>query len=178
MWAIAMYYSGSILCTGVTIGTVTLPNSTSWRAPLAIQLVPAGIMVIFVWFLPEVCPRFSTSSLKWSKRTFYSQSPRWLISQGRTEEARAVLAKYHGNGDPHAPLVELEWKEFEESIMLNASDKRWWDYSELVNTPNARYRTYMMLMMGFFGQWSGNGLGCVRLQFSVNISLTLETDIS
>lgn len=34
-----------------------------------------------------------------------------------------------------------------------------WDYSELVNTRNARYRTFMMLLMGFFGQWSGNGLG-------------------
>jgi Na+/melibiose symporter-like transporter len=55
--------------------------------------------------------------------------------------------------------VLLEWKEFEESVRLDASDKRWWDYSELFNTRNARYRTFMMLLMGFFGQWSGNGLG-------------------
>jgi hypothetical protein len=27
-----------------------------------------------------------------------------------------------------------------------------WDYSELVNTRNARYRTFMMLLMAFFGQ--------------------------
>ncbi|KAJ8698597.1 hypothetical protein PTI98_005290 [Pleurotus ostreatus] len=87
------------------------------------------------------------------------QSPRWLISQGRNDEARRILAKYHGNGDPNAPLVQLEWREFEEAIKLDASDKRWWDYKELVNTPNARYRTFMMLLMGFFGQWSGNGLG-------------------
>ncbi|KAG6832173.1 hypothetical protein H0H92_004904 [Tricholoma furcatifolium] len=87
------------------------------------------------------------------------QSPRWLMSVGRNDEARRILAKYHGNGDENAPLVLLEWKEFEEAIKLDASDKRWWDYSELFNTPNARYRTYMMLLMGFFGQWSGNGLG-------------------
>ncbi|KAF9266336.1 general substrate transporter [Marasmius fiardii PR-910] len=135
----AFYYAGSILCTGVSIGTGRLSSTTSWRAPLAIQLVPAGILVLFVWFLPE--------------------SPRWLMSVNQKEEARKVLAKYHGNGDENAPLVQLQWKEFEEAIRLDASDKRWYDYSELFNTANARYRTYMMLMMGFFGQWSGNGLG-------------------
>ncbi|KAG7097320.1 hypothetical protein E1B28_004679 [Marasmius oreades] len=133
------YYAGSILCTGISIGTGRLASTTSWRAPLAIQIVPAGILVLFVWFLPE--------------------SPRWLMSVDRKDEARRFLAKYHGNGDENAPLVLLQWKEFEEAIKLDASDKRWYDYTELFNTPNARYRTYMMLMMGFFGQWSGNGLG-------------------
>ncbi|PFH51320.1 hypothetical protein AMATHDRAFT_59397 [Amanita thiersii Skay4041] len=136
---IAFYYSGSILCTGITIATGRIESSVSWRAPLAIQIAPAGILAIFSWFLPE--------------------SPRWLLSVGQKDEARKILAKYHGNGDENAPLVLLEWKEFEEAIRLDASDKRWWDYSELVNTRNARYRTFMMLLMGFFGQWSGNGLG-------------------
>ncbi|KIK67737.1 hypothetical protein GYMLUDRAFT_154952 [Collybiopsis luxurians FD-317 M1] len=135
----AFYYAGSMLCTGISIATARLSTTTSWRAPLAIQIVPAGILCTFVWFLPE--------------------SPRWYVSAGRTDEAAKVLAKYHGNGDVNAPLVKLELKEFEESIKLDASDKRWWDYSELVNTHNARYRTLMMIMMGFFGQWSGNGLG-------------------
>ncbi|KAJ3735190.1 general substrate transporter, partial [Lentinula guzmanii] len=136
---IAFYYAGSMLCTGISIATARLSSTTSWRAPLAIQIVPAGILVTFVWFLPE--------------------SPRWYVSAGKTDKAAEVLAKYHGNGDVNAPLVQLELREFEESIKLDASDKRWWDYSELVNTANARYRTLMMLMMGFFGQWSGNGLG-------------------
>lgn len=99
-----------------------------------------------------------------------------MISVGRNDEAREILAKYHGDGDENAPLVQLEWKEFKEAIKLDASDKRWWDYSELFNSSNARYRTFMMLLMGLFGvslccplkivhqlfllqQWSGNGLG-------------------
>lgn len=133
------YYTGSILCTGVSIATGRLSTTTSWRTPLAMQLIPAGILAIFSLFLPE--------------------SPRWLMAVGRKEEAQAILAKYHGNGDVNAPLVQLEMREFEESIKTDGSDKRWWDYSELVNTHNARYRTFMMLLMGFFGQWSGNGLG-------------------
>ncbi|KAF9006626.1 general substrate transporter [Cyathus striatus] len=133
------YYSGSILCTGITVATGRSSGTLSFRAPLAIQIAPAGILAIFSFFLPE--------------------SPRWLISVGRQAEARKILAEYHGDGDENAPLVQLEWKEYEEAVKLDASDKRWWDYSELVNTRNARYRTLMMLLMGFFGQWSGNGLG-------------------
>ncbi|KAF5358983.1 hypothetical protein D9758_004837 [Tetrapyrgos nigripes] len=133
------YYTGSILCTGIAIGTGKLLSTRSWRSPLAIQIIPATILALFVWLLPE--------------------SPRWLVAAGRPEDAKEILVKYHGAGDEDAPLVKLEMKEFEESIKLDASDKRWWDYSELVNTKNARYRTFMMLLMGFFGQWSGNGLG-------------------
>lgn len=40
----------------------------------------------------------------------------------------AFLTKYHGNGSQDNPIVQLEWKEFKESIKLDASDKRWWDY--------------------------------------------------
>lgn len=29
----------------------------------------------------------------------------------------------------------------------------------LVATSNARWRAFMVLLMGIFGQWSGNGLG-------------------
>ncbi|KAJ7682444.1 general substrate transporter [Mycena polygramma] len=133
------YYAGSILCTGITIATGRIQSTRSWRAPLAIQIVAAGILAIFSLFLPE--------------------SPRWLISVGRKEEALHILAKYHGADDPNSPLVQLEWREFEESIKLDASDKRWWDYSELFHTRNARYRTFLMILMAFFGQWSGNGLG-------------------
>ncbi|KAF7290931.1 MFS domain-containing protein [Mycena chlorophos] len=133
------YYAGSILCTGITIATGKLNSTRSWRAPLAIQICAAGILTIFSLILPE--------------------SPRWLISVGRREEAVAILAKYHGSGDANSPLVQLELREFDEAIKLDASDKRWWDYSGLFNTPSARYRTFMMTLMGVFGQWSGNGLG-------------------
>lgn len=47
------------------------------------------------------------------------------MATGKTDQARAILAKYHGAGDTNAPLVALQMKEFEESIQLDASDKRW-----------------------------------------------------
>ncbi|KAF7352477.1 Lactose permease [Mycena venus] len=106
------YYAGSILCTGITIATGRIESTRSWRAPLAIQIVAAGILVIFSFLLPE--------------------SPRWLLSVGRKEEALRILARYHGNDDPNSPLVQLQWREFEESIQLNASDKRWYLPSPLL----------------------------------------------
>lgn len=79
------------------------------------------------------------------------ESPRWLIAQGRDDEARAILVKYHGNGNPANPLVELEWEEMKQDIAIDGSDSRWWDFSGLFKTRNARRRTSMMILMGVFG---------------------------
>lgn len=40
-------------------------------------------------------------------------------------------------------------------ISTTGSDKQWWNYKELFNTKNARYRTFMVITMGIFGQFSG-----------------------
>jgi hypothetical protein len=38
-------------------------------------------------------------------------------------------------------------------IQTDATDKRWWDYSALVSTRNARSRLICVMGMAFFGQW-------------------------
>ncbi|KAJ7505339.1 general substrate transporter [Mycena galericulata] len=150
---------GSITSGIVTTVTGQLNTSASWRIPFSIQIIPAVIVFLCSYLIPEA--RFS---------------PRWLLSVGRKEEARRILGRYHGNGDVNAPLVVLEWSEFEESIKLDASRKPWqvlecspptcidtiapfrWDYTGLFKTASARYRTFMVLLMACCGQWSGSGL--------------------
>lgn len=70
------------------------------------------------------------------------------MANGREEEAKAFLVRFHGNNDPNHPLVLTEWKEMKESIVQDGSDKRPWDYSEIFKTRNARYRIMLALIMG------------------------------
>jgi hypothetical protein len=52
--------------------------------------------------------------------------------------------------------VQLEFKEMLEEISVTGSDKRWWDYRELVSSRETRYRTGLVIAMAFFGQVSSS----------------------
>jgi len=86
------------------------------------------------------------------------------MARGREDEALAFLTKYHGAGDEQDPIVQLEFLEFKESIEVNGTDKRFWDYSGLFSTSSQRWRSLMVVSMGVAGQFSGNGLGYFNLQ--------------
>ena len=131
------WYIGGVPGTFVPYGTQVISGTNSWRIPVWIQMVFSGIVLIFCLLLPE--------------------TPRWLMANDRHEEALDVMAKYHGEGDRNSPIVQLEFREMMEDISMTGADKRWWDYRELVNSPEVRYRSMLVLAMGFFGQWSGNG---------------------
>ena len=100
-----------------------------------------------------------------------TETPRWLIAKDRREEAIAVMAKYHGDGNPNDPIVQLQLREITEDMAVTRNDNPWWDFRELGNTAAARYRLYMVILMSFFGQWSGNNV-------SLSSSLTLPSELS
>ncbi|KAF7290912.1 MFS lactose [Mycena chlorophos] len=135
-------FIGSIVASSMPIGTGRLASSWSWRLPFAVQLVPAVFMLSTVWFIPE--------------------SPRWLMSVGRKEDAHAVLAEYHGNGNPNAQLVLLEIRELEEYIKVRPQRQSYWresvEYSKLFNSRSAFYRTILTCWLGVCCLWSGTGL--------------------
>jgi MFS family permease len=79
------------------------------------------------------------------------------MANDRHEEALAILAKYHGEDDASSPLVQLEFREMQEEISLTGSDKRWWDFRELFNNREVRYRTMLVIAISIFGQGFGNG---------------------
>jgi hypothetical protein len=68
------------------------------------------------------------------------------------------MAKYHGNGNPSSPIVQLQLHEITEDFARSRNDNAWWDFRELGNTRAARYRLAMVIAMAFFGQWSGNNV--------------------
>jgi len=78
-------------------------NELSWRLPLYIQAIPAGLNVLLVYLCPE--------------------SPRWLYSIGRKDDARAILAKFHSRTrDLNSPVVNIEIDEIEEKVTLEGAD--------------------------------------------------------
>ncbi|ATZ47637.1 hypothetical protein BCIN_02g08950 [Botrytis cinerea B05.10] len=132
------WYIGSIVASWVVYGCRTIDGNASWRIPIWCQLISSGFVAIGIWWLPE--------------------SPRWLMAQDNADEAIKVLARYHGEGSIDHPMVTLQLKEMQQQIGLNDSDKRWWDYSELVKTHSARRRLICVLGMACFGQLSGNSV--------------------
>ncbi|KAI0061709.1 general substrate transporter [Artomyces pyxidatus] len=135
----SFYYVGQMTATGMMVSTGNYNNNLSWRLPLFVQIVPAALNVIFVFLCPE--------------------SPRWLYSVGKPEKARAILANLHSStGDLNSPLINLEMYEIEETIRLGGGDKSWWDFRSLFRTAADRYRAWMVILIGAFGQLSGNGL--------------------
>jgi hypothetical protein len=89
--------------------------------------------------------------------SFLPESPRWLITKDRAEEARAILLKYHGESDRGEEFVNAEFAQMQTTIRLEleASKKSWID---LFKTSGMRRRLLITTMLGLFTQWSGNTL--------------------
>ena len=72
------------------------------------------------------------------------------------------MVKYHSNDGQTNPLIELQLKEFKEMIEVRKMEPVW-DYSSLVATANARWRTLALALMCINGQLSGNGVSSAYL---------------
>lgn len=85
------------------------------------------------------------------------ESPRWLLNKNKTEKARDILVKYHAEGDADDEFVQLEFSEINVAITLDkeANQTSWLDF---LKTSGNRKRIGIITALGFFSQWSGNGL--------------------
>ncbi|KAH9939348.1 hexose transporter [Epithele typhae] len=133
----ASWFIGAIVAAGVTLGTFHMPTSWGWRIPSLLQVVPSLLQLTFIAFLPE--------------------SPRWLVSQGRTSEAFAILVKYHAEGDASSEFVRLEFAEIETTLELEKEQAKG-SWREIVRAPGMRKRLLIGSFLGLATQWSGNGL--------------------
>ncbi|CAG7848350.1 Lactose permease [Serendipita indica DSM 11827] len=134
------WYIGSILSAWITYATIrTLSGSVwAWRIPSMLQAVPSLFQAVFVWFCPE--------------------SPRWLVANGHDLEAVKVLTKYHANGRERDPLVYFTYGQIREALSMEREISAMTSYATLFKTPGNRRRMRIVLAIGFFSQWAGNGL--------------------
>jgi MFS family permease len=134
-----LWFLGAILAAWVTYGTLTtLTGDNQWRLPTGLQCLMPGIQLLFLYFIPE--------------------SPRWLISKGRNEEALNFLTKYHGNGDYNDAFSRWEFAEISETLRLEKEASASSGWYELVRTKGNRKRCFLIIVTAIFSQCSGNGL--------------------
>lgn len=89
--------------------------------------------------------------------SFLPESPRYLISKDRREEAFDILCHYHAEGDRDSVFAKAEMAQIETTIKieLEAAKLSWFD---MLRTPGMRRRTFIASAMGLYTQWSGNTL--------------------
>lgn len=131
------YFVGQIIAAAICFGTNDIDTEWAWRIPSLLQICPSLLQISFVFFLPE--------------------SPRWLITKDRAQEAHDILLKYHGETDRGEEFVAAEMAQMQTTIRieLESSKKSWTD---LFKTAGMRRRVLITTMLGLFTQWSGNTL--------------------
>ncbi|KAF8910867.1 general substrate transporter [Mucidula mucida] len=126
---------GFIVANWVGYGCQYIDSDASWRLALAMQLVPAGCLLVGIQFLPF--------------------SPRWLLEVGRDEEAHKVVQQLHGAKTPEQLAVaDAEFTEMYETIKAEQlmKSKR---LSDLWSTPAILRRTLVACGVQIFSQFTG-----------------------
>jgi len=132
------WFTGSIIASGVARGGLNMGGNASWRIVIWIQLMFSSIIFLAAYFLPE--------------------SPRWLYVNNKQSASKAMLTKFHGDGNSESEWVKLQMNEYEELLEMDGADKRWWDYRALFKNSSTCYRLFCNVCITIFGQWAGNAV--------------------
>jgi MFS family permease len=132
----ATWCLGAIGSAAVTFATIALTNSWSWRIPCLLQVAyPISQLIGLVFFVPE--------------------SPRWLVSKGRKDEALVILARYHANGRTDDELVQHEFCQICDTINAEAAQSRNWN--SFFSSKGDMHRLAICVLVGLMQEWAGNG---------------------
>lgn len=132
-----LWYAGSIIASWMTFGSGHLNNSWSWRTASVAQVVPSLFVLSMIWMVPE--------------------SPRFLMAKGRREEAHAMIAKYHANGDLDDPLVLFELSEINQALEIDQQGKKQ-SYATLFQGIENRKRMFVVFCCALFVTFSGQAI--------------------
>lgn len=129
---------GALFVAFIGWGTSYVPNDWSWRSITLLQGLPSFLQLCFIFWVPE--------------------SPRWLISKERYEEAESMLAFYHAEGDRNNATVQFSYQEMKETIRMEQDANTNSSYMDFVKTKGNRWRLAILISLGIISQYSGNAL--------------------
>ncbi|QPC74568.1 hypothetical protein HYE68_005320 [Fusarium pseudograminearum] len=132
------FYLGSLISAWVTFGTRNHTSSWDWRFPSLMQILLPALAFPGFFMAPE--------------------SPRWLASVDRKEDAAHVVAEHHAGGDVNSPLVIYETEEIINTIKAEQEAHSSASYADMLKTKGNRWRLLISVSLGIFSQWSGNGV--------------------
>lgn len=135
------WYWGATLSGIVTIGMLSVHGDWSYRCMFLLQSVFPVCQLIGLCFIPE--------------------SPRWLVAKGRTEEALALLANYHGKGDKDDPTVQQELRQIVTGISQETAMRDEAGWKAFFKTRGNLHRFTICVMCGIMSEWVGN---CTKYQ--------------
>lgn len=153
------FYSVGSIAAWCAFGTFRINSTASWRIPSALQGLPSLIQLLGVWFVPE--------------------SPRWLVSKGRHEEAFAMLVKRHSEGDENDALVVAEYREILSALTAEdeiVQESLISSIAELCKSPGNRKRLMIMVWAAVCSPMSGNAFVSYYLS-PILTSVGLKSDL-
>jgi MFS family permease len=110
-------------------------GDAAWRIPLGIQCVPAVVLIIGLFWLPE--------------------SPRWYVYKGKDEQAKETIRRLHAEIAKDNPgFCDLEYMQMKQQIQYEreVAIKSW---HSLFTRPSYRYRLVLGIGLQVFLQTTG-----------------------
>ena len=153
-----LWVFGSMLAAWITYGCYFMgPTSWAWRIPSILQGALPIFTIALIYLVPE--------------------SPRWLVQKGKYTEARSVLAKWHAGGDTDAPLVDFEMDQITLQIDTASTLSTSSSYLDFFRTKGNRHRLFILVMISWMWQCSGNQLISFYLHLILD-SIGLTSSVS
>lgn len=135
---VGIFITGGIAIAGwVNVGLSYIKlYEVAWRLPLALPLVFTAMLIIFTMFFPE--------------------SPRWLVSKGRIEEARQSIIKLNGPENMSSEALDLEISLYR-SMTYQSNDQSERGYHSFFKRDSQRlfYRLFLSIAINFCAQMTG-----------------------
>lgn len=125
---------------GVTIayffdyGMSFVDGPLAWRFPIACQIIFAFVIIILIFGLPE--------------------TPRWLIQQGRVDEAVEVMSKVF-NAPNTDPFIVAEKEAILNAVAIESSAPFMWSKLFHRDPLQTGWRVFLACLVLFMNQWAG-----------------------
>ncbi|KAI1773855.1 hexose transporter [Hypoxylon cercidicola] len=132
------YYIGGLIAAGITYGTAQIPSTWAWRLPSILQGLFMILAVILLPWVPE--------------------SPRWLVYQGRHEEALEALARTQSDGIVDDPVVLLTYQEIIDTLKSEVEKGKKTNYAELFKSKQSVRRLLLCSSVAVISMASGNNI--------------------